>query len=85
MEGESMITREQIIAAARKADHGFGSHTLGGSVVGFDAVERFYAIAFEAGRMAEQEMCARIIEAQDVDPSFKNRMATAIRARGDTK
>ena len=75
-----MITREQIIAAARKADHGFGSHTLGGSVVGFDAVERFYAIAFEAGRVAERGECERLATINRADLT-----AEAIRARGDTK
>ena len=30
---------------------------------------------------AEREECARIMEAQDIDPSFRNRMVTAIRAR----
>lgn len=45
-------TREEIITAARNADPGFGSHTLGGSIVGFEAVERFYAIA-RASRDAE--------------------------------
>ena len=32
---------------------------------------------------AETERCARIIEVQDIDPSFRNRMVTAIRARAD--
>ena len=32
-----------------------------------------------------REQCARIIEAQDVDPSFKHRMAYAIRTRGNRK
>lgn len=47
--------------------------------------ELFYAIAFEAGRQAEREKCAQILERQDVDPSFKHRMASAIRARGEVK
>jgi len=75
-----MTTREHIIAAARKADPGFGSHTLGGSVVGFDAVERFYAIAFEAGRVAEREECAKLATINRADLT-----AEAIRARGDMK
>lgn len=33
----------------------------------------------------EREMCARIIEAQDVDPAIKNRMACAIRSREENK
>ena len=31
---------------------------------------------------AERERCAKVIEKQDVDPSFKHRMADAIRAMG---
>jgi len=82
-----MTTREQIIAAARESDPGFGSHTLGGSVVGFDAVERFYTIAFEAGRVAEREECAKVCDEKwkretNFDAYFCGK---AIRARGDTK
>ena len=33
----------------------------------------------------EREACARIIEAQDVDPAFKIRLAAAIRNRGEVK
>lgn len=32
---------------------------------------------------AEREACAKVIEAQDVDPAFKHRLAAAIRARGE--
>lgn len=32
---------------------------------------------------AERERCAKVIEKQDVDPSFKHRMADAIRATKD--
>ena len=31
----------------------------------------------------EHEKCAKVIEAQDVDPAFKHRLAAAIRARGE--
>jgi len=83
-----MTTREQIIAAAKEA--GFDdsqwdamTYDSGPYEVTMPGIElrRFYTIAFEAGRVAEREECARIIEAQDVDPSFKHRMADAIRTR----
>ena len=32
---------------------------------------------------AEREACAVILESQDVDPTFKARMAAAIRSRGE--
>ena len=43
------------------------------------AVERFATLV----AAAEREECAKVIEAQDVDPSFKGRLAIAIRARGE--
>lgn len=44
-----MTTREQIIAAAKEADPGFdggpdSDGTMTDSIVGFEAVERFYTI-----------------------------------------
>ena len=45
--------RDNIIAAAKAADEDFTGDTsfnLGDSIVGINAIERFYAIAFEAGR-----------------------------------
>jgi len=79
-----MTTREQIISAARESDPGFGSHTLGGSVVGFDAVERFYTIAFEAGRVAEREECAKACdEIAEADNGYW--CAMTIRVRGESK
>lgn len=49
-----MTTREQIIAAAKQADPGFAGGpdadgTMADSIVGIDAVERFYTIAFGDG------------------------------------
>lgn len=38
--------------------------------------------SMQQARAEEREACAQLIEKQDVDPSFKNRMAAAIRARG---
>ena len=44
-------------------------------------IEALYAIAFEAGRVAEREEFAQILARQNADPSFKHRIASAIRAR----
>ncbi len=55
--------RDKIIAAAKEADSGFTgdeSFNLGTSLVGLEAIECFYAIAFEAGRQAEREECAKV-------------------------
>lgn len=38
--------------------------------------------SMQQARDEEREACAQLIEKQDVDPSFKNRMAAAIRERG---
>ena len=49
---------EQIIAAARESDKGFDPESgsiLCKSLVGREAIERFWQIAFEAGRQAERE------------------------------
>lgn len=45
-------------------------------------IERLKAERDEAVK-AEREACAKVIEAQDVDPAFKHRLAAAIRARGE--
>ena len=50
--------KEKIIAAAKEADSGFtgdDDFNLGTYIVGLEAIERFYAIAFESGRQAERE------------------------------
>ena len=47
----------KIIAAAKEADSGFigdESFSLGTSLVGLEAIERFYAIAHEDGRQADK-------------------------------
>ena len=81
-----MTTREQIIAAAKQADPGFAGGpdadgTMADSIVGIDAVERFYTIAHEAGRVAEREEIAKL----GVDFLSTEFFLKAIRARGDTK
>ena len=58
----NFTTREQIMAAAKQADSGFAGGpdddgTMADSIVGIDAVERFYTIAFEAGR---DELCQQL-------------------------
>jgi hypothetical protein len=60
------------------------------SIMGsFPSLERFYAIAFEAGRVDEREECAKVCENEacggSAFNSASNYMAKAIRARGDTK
>lgn len=55
--------RDKVIAAAKETDEDFtgnASFNLGDSIIGIDAVEHFYAIAFEAGRVAEREECAKV-------------------------
>ncbi len=55
-----MTTREQIIAAAKKAD--LQPYYDAQEV----AIERFYSIAFDAGRVAEREECIEIVESYRV-------------------
>ena len=45
-----------------------------------EQLERFYAIAFEAGRVAERKECEKLATINRADLT-----AEAIRARGDTK
>lgn len=49
-----MTDREQIIAAAREAGLGYFKIKCSDKT-SVDALERFYAIAFKAGRQAERE------------------------------
>lgn len=91
-ENKEMTThdRDKIIAAAKEADSGFTgdeSFNLGTSLVGLEAVEYFYAIAFEHGRQAEREECAKVCEHIDSLASSNPPMlcAKAIRARGYSK
>ena len=67
-----MTTREQIIAVANEV--GLQPYYDAQEV----AIERFYAIAFEAGRVAEREECALICDSHADDPVY---CGDAIRAR----
>jgi hypothetical protein len=67
-----MITREQIDAAITDAMKNWAEDTT--------FIERIYAIAFEAGRVAEREDCEKLATINRADLT-----AEAIRARGDTK
>ena len=90
--------RNKIIAAANI----FNAYKLAFDWYAFDEeeLERFYAIAFEAGRVAEREECANVCEnnywseeidwwlratKKDVSAKAARKCADAIRARGDTK
>ena len=74
-----MTTREQIIAAANI----FNAYKQAFDWYAFDEeeLERFYTIAFEAGRIAERE---EIVEL-GTDFLSTEFFLKAIRARGDTK
>ena len=80
-----MTTREQIISAAKQC---FDCYEDGRGRLEYSAdeygLERFYAIAFEAGRVAEREECAALCdEIAEADNGYW--CAMTIRARGDTK
>lgn len=80
------MTRDDIIRMAKEADALFyGLGPKGSAISNLETLERFAAIMFEKGQNAEAEMVASIIQAQDIDPSFKHRIADAIRARGEGK
>ena len=76
-----MTTREQIIAAARQAGC-LHAQRPEGYVVYDHQLIAFYAIAFEAGRVAEREECALICDDHADDPVY---CGEAIRARGESK
>ena len=62
-----MTTREQIFAAAKQADPGFAGGrdadgTMADSIVGIDAVERFYTIAFGDGAASRDAEIAELRE-----------------------
>ena len=75
-----MTTREEIIAAAKEA--GFTAYEI--DITG-SYIERLYAIAYEDGRQAELEECAKVCEDNACGGSAFNSaakyMAKAIRAR----
>lgn len=76
-----MTTREQIIAAAKEC---FDCLADGRGRTDYSAdeygIEKFYAIAFEAGRVAEREDCEKLATINRADLT-----AEAIRARGESK
>ena len=77
------MNREEIIAAAKEADPGFcpgGLVPLSDRLVGFEAVERFSNIMFEAGRRAERDECAKVCDYHGDDDNGYG-CAAAIRAR----
>jgi len=88
-----MTTRKQIVAAAKECfdcyEDGRGRFEYSADEYG---LERFYAIAHEAGRVAEREDCAKVCDIQktkntdlfpyDLSLSISaNECADAIRAR----
>lgn len=72
-----MTTEREMLEFAAK-DAGFNPSYLGGYVLGEQEIERFYSIAFDAGRQAEREECAKVCESIK---SNWNYCAEAIRAR----
>jgi len=80
-----MTTREQIIAAAKLSEIVSANYRYDSTdEADWIDIERFYTIAFEAGRIAEREECALTVETESQD-STRYDFAQAIRARGDTK
>lgn len=75
------VPREEIIAAAKLCGYWSGQ-TIEMNDVG---IERFYAIAFEAGRVAEREECANVCdeytEFNNSPSNFAENCSKAIRAR----
>ena len=58
-----MTTREEVIAAAKEVDPSIDETTVDfDDEVGMKKLERFYAIAYESGRQAEREECAKVCE-----------------------
>ena len=87
-----MTTHEKIIAAAKEAGFAYWNTFTPGYKAMHD---KFYAIAFEDGRQAEREECAKVYECQQdktvsggASGNYWKRRATpqdcadAIRARG---
>lgn len=89
--------RDKVIAAAIGCIEGPYDRSRAITITG-NEIERLYAIAFEAGRQAEREDCAKVCESQEGKTVYggspgnywkriaKPRdCAVEIRARGDTK
>ena len=83
--------RDKVIAAAKEA--GFAEWENTDSPEFLALIAEFYAIAFEAGRQAEREDCAKVCESTYPEYGGANpycfetpsECAEAIRARGDMK
>ena len=77
--------KDKIIAAAKEV--GFAEWENTDSPEFLSLIFEFYAIAFEAGRQAEREECAKVCDKEHVDPHnlpaaiVARRCADAIRAR----
>jgi hypothetical protein len=86
MGGRKMTThdRDKVIAATKECfdcyEDGRGRFEYSADEYG---LERFYAIAYEAGRVAEREECVQMCDNMVLYTGFD--CAEAIRARGDTK
>ena len=79
--------RDKIIAAAIGCIEGPYDRSRAITITG-NEIERLYAIAFEDGRQAEREECAKVCMQQCSvieEPHEFERCAEAIRARGDRK
>jgi hypothetical protein len=82
--------RDKVIAAAKEAGNNcdFAVHIPAWDKSTWEFMERFYAIAHEAGRVAEREECAKVCDTDwngDADTyaysEAANECAEAIRAR----
>ena len=78
-----MTTREQIIAAAIQADSGFSGGpdydgTMGESIIGMTAIERFFDIAFGDGAASRDaeivELRKQVTRLRDAVMRAKNRI-----------
>jgi hypothetical protein len=73
--------RDKVIAAAKEASFCEELWDVNGAIVWsaeLNHMERFYAIAFEAGRVDEREDCALICDSHADDPVY---CGEAIRVR----
>ena len=80
--------RDKVLAAAKEAGAKFDPAWGLAYNCGTETFIRFYAIAFEHGRQAEREDCAKVCMQQCSvieEPHEFERCAEAIRARGEVK
>lgn len=94
--GDSMSNRDKVIAAAEEAGiyRLYDGISYGPSGLSSEQFERFYAIAFEAGRQAEREEIVKDLLPPIATPQTKahyianeiaEALCKAIRARGESK